>query len=254
MVSMDIFRQDPFSAFQLTTAVERIPYQPTMLGEMGIFDPDPIRTKALGVEERDGALALIQSSQRGAPVNSERTTEKRKMRYFEVPRITQGDTIQADEIQNIRAFGQETELMQVQAEVARRLAGPTGLVANINYTWENMMLGAVQGILVDADASVLYNWFDEFERAAPAEVAFNLAAGTANSLRPIINGIVRGVARAAKGAFTPSAQVVGLAAISSGTSWSTIRMSSGPSRTGPTPGTSVTAARAPPSRPSRSPA
>jgi hypothetical protein len=75
--------------------------------------------------------------------------------------------------------------MQVQAEVARRLAGPTGLIANVRYTWENMRLGAVQGLLVDADGSTLYNWFDEFGSSAPAEVDFNLAAGTANSLRPI---------------------------------------------------------------------
>jgi hypothetical protein len=196
--------------FQLTSTVERIPYQPTLLGDMNIFNPNPIRTKALGVEERDGVLVLIQTSQRGAPVNSERTTEKRKMRYFEVPRITQGDTIHADEIQGIRAFGEETELMQVQAEVARRLAGPTGLIANIGYTWENMRLGAVQGLLLDADGSTLYNWFDEFGFAAPAEVAFNLAAGNAaNSLRPIINGIVRGDGPRGQGRHPADGRVVG---------------------------------------------
>lgn len=211
MVSLDIFRQDAFSTLQMTEAVERIPFQPTMLQSMGIFTDDPIRTTALAVEERNGVLTLIPTSQRGAPVNNERTTERRKMRYFEVPRITQGDTLFADEIQNIRAFGQETELMQVQAEVARRLSGPTGLLANVAYTWENMALGAVQGILVDADGStVIYNWFDEFEVVAPTEVAFNLAAQTPNSLRPIINGIVRGMARASKGAFTPNTRVQAL--------------------------------------------
>jgi hypothetical protein len=228
MVSMDIFRQDPFSMFQLTSAVERIPYQPTMLGDMGIFTPNPIRTKALAVEERDGVLTLIQTSQRGAPVN-ERTTEKRKMRYFECPGSPRATRSTADEIQNIRAFGEETELMQVQAEVARRLAGPTGLVANINYTWENMRLGAVQGILVDADGSVPLQLVRRVRLRRPAEVAFNLAAGTANSLRPIINGIVRGMARASKGAFTPSAHHRRSAATASTTCWSTTRTSSGPS-------------------------
>ncbi len=210
MVSLDIFHQDPFSTIQMTAAVERIPYQPTMLGEMNIFTDDPIRTTALAVEERNGILTLIPTSQRGAPVNLERTTEKRKMRYFEVPRITQGDTIYADEIQGIRAFGEETELMQVQAEVARRLSGPTGLLANVAYTWENMMLGAVQGTLLDADGSLIYSWFDEFQVAAPAEVPFNLPAQTPNSLRPIINGIVRGMYRAAKGAMPPGTRIQAL--------------------------------------------
>lgn len=209
MLSMDIFRQDPFSMIQLTAAIERLPYQPQYLGGLGIFDPDPIRTKAMAVEERDGVLSLIQTTPRGAP-GKQRTTEKRKIRYFEVPRIVQEDTITADELQSIRAFGTESELMQLQAEVARRLAGPTGLLKNIEYTKENMMLGALQGVLLDADGSQIYSWFDEFEKAVPAEVAFNLAAQTPNSLRPIINTIIRGMSRAAQGAFVPSTKIYAL--------------------------------------------
>jgi hypothetical protein len=209
MVSLDVFHQDPFTMIQLTAAVERLPYQPVGLGELNIFDPDPIRTKALAVEERTGKLTLLQTSARGAPMG-ERTTEKRDMRYFEVPRIAQEDTVMADELQSIRAFGTESELMQVQTEVMRRLNGPTGLLRNIEYTWENMRLAAVQGLLLDADGSTLYNWFDEFGIAAPAEVAFNLSAQTANSLRPIINAIVRSMARKSQGAFTPTTKVVAL--------------------------------------------
>lgn len=207
MIGMDVFRQDAFSALTLTSTVDRVPYQPTYLGELDIFTPNPIRTTALAVEERDGALTVIGTSQRGAPINSERTTERRKVRYFEVPRIVQGDTIHAHELQNIRAFGEETEFMQLQAEVARRLAGPTGLVANVNYTWENMRLGAVQGILLDADGSVLYNWFDEFQFAQPAPFYFDLAANAANTLRPICNDIIRATARASKGALLATSKI-----------------------------------------------
>lgn len=209
MVSMDVFHSDPFTTIQLTLAVERHPFQPVGLGEMEIFDPMPIRTKALAVEERTGKLTVIPTSARGAPP-AQRTTEKRKMRYFDVPRIVQADTVTADELQSIREFGTESELMQVQSEVARRLSGPTGLLRNIEYTWENMRLGAVQGLLIDADGSTLYNWFDEFGIAAPDEIAFNLAAGTANTLRPLVNGIVRTMARKAQGAWTPSTEVVAL--------------------------------------------
>ncbi|HEV2365405.1 MAG TPA: major capsid protein [Caulobacteraceae bacterium] len=210
MVSLDIFHQDPFSTIQLTEAVEKVPFQPTLLGDMGIFEPEPIRTTALMVEERTGILTLIKTSERGTPQNSERITEKRTARYFAVPRITQGDTIYANEIQNIRAFGTETELMQVQAEAARRLSGPTGLLANVAYTWENMRLGAVQGVLLDADGSQIYSWFDEFQITAATEVGFNLAAGVANSIRPLCNQIVRAMARASQGAFRPTTRVIAL--------------------------------------------
>ena len=208
-ISMDVFNQDPFSTIQLTTAVEKYPYKPVGLGELNIFEPDPIRTKALIVEQRQGKLVLVPFSNRGTE-GTQRTTEKRAARYFEVPRLMHSDTIMADELQSIRAFGSETELMQLQAEVARRLNGPTGLTSNIEFTWEYHRLAAIQGKLLDADGSVKYDWFAEFGIAPPAELAFNLAAGTSNSLRPLCNQIVRTMARKSQGAFTPTTRVYAL--------------------------------------------
>jgi hypothetical protein len=101
--------------------------------------------------------------------------------------------------------------MQVETEVARRLSGPTGLLASVEYTKEYLRLAAVQGMVIDPkDGSVLYNWFDEFGITQAAEIAFNLAAGTANSLRPICNALVRTMARKAQGAFTPTTKVTAL--------------------------------------------
>jgi len=77
---LDIFHQDAFSAITLTDAVQRNPYQPVGLGEIDIFDPNPIRTKALAVEERTGKLVLIPFSERGAE-GTQRTTEKRKILF-----------------------------------------------------------------------------------------------------------------------------------------------------------------------------
>lgn len=211
MASLDVFKQDPFTTIQLTAAVERVPFQPLGLGELNIFDPFPIRTKALMVEERTGRLTLLQTSPRGGPL-AQRTTENRKMRYLQCPRIAEEDTISADELQSIRAFGSESELMMVQAEVARRLNGPTGLLRNVEYTWENMRLGAIQGILLDADGSTIYNFFDEFQIVAPTEVGFDLSAASPaeGALRVKCNGVVRGMARAAQGAFTASTSIYAL--------------------------------------------
>ena len=201
MASLDIFHADAFNTIQMTTAVERNPYLPQGIGSLNLFEPDPIRTTAMAVEERNGVLALVQTSDRGGPLQ-ERSTELRKVRYFEVPRLATGDTIRASEIQSIREFGTESELMQVEKEVARRLSGPTGLLSNIEYTKENLRLGAISGQLVDADGStIIYNWFNEFQQAQPAEIGFNLTANTAGSLRDLCNVVVRGMKRAAKGAF-----------------------------------------------------
>jgi hypothetical protein len=209
MATIDAFHADPVTMISLTDAVERNPFRPTGIGSLNLFDDKPIRTTALAVEQRQGQLVLIQTTPRGAPA-VERVTEQRQARYFAVPRLRHGDTIRADEIQGVREFGSETEMMQLQSEVARRLAGPTGLQSNMEYTYEHMRLAAVQGILIDADGTQLYNWFNEFTIAPPAEVAFNLPAKTVGSLRPMCYGIKRSMARAAQGAFTTGTRVMGI--------------------------------------------
>jgi hypothetical protein len=107
------------------------------------------------------------------------------MRYFQVPRIKVEDTLYAREIAGIRAFGSETELMQAQAEVSRRLVGPTGLRSQLLYTQEYHKLAAVQGKLLDADGTVKFDWFAEFGITPNPQVVFDFAAGTAGSIRPL---------------------------------------------------------------------
>jgi hypothetical protein len=207
---LDIFHQDPFTAISLSDAVQRNPYQPQGLGALNIFEPNPIRTKALAIEERTGKLILIPFSQRGAE-GTQRTTEKRDMRYFNVPRLMHDDTVYAEELQGIREFGTESVLMQVETEVARRLAGPTGLLASVEYTKEYLRLAALQGLVLDPkDGSVMYNWFDEFGITQASETPFDLTAQQPNTIRPICNEIRRTMARKSQGAFTTTTRVFGI--------------------------------------------
>lgn len=208
---LNVFRQDAFTSVTLTEAVERNPYKPTGIGALKIFEPKPIRTRALAVEQREGRLAIVPTSARGAPP-TERITEKRQARYFDCPRLATADTVYASELQDVREFNTESTMMQLQAEVGRRLNGPVGLTSTIEYTWEKHRLGAVQGILLDADGSTLYNWFDEFGIAQPAPIEFNLTASSPvdGALRTLCNQLVRKMARLSQGAFTGSTRVIGL--------------------------------------------
>jgi hypothetical protein len=58
------------------------------------------------IEEREGSLNLVETAARGAPA-IQNTTNKRKARSLVVPHIALEDTIPADEVQNVRAFGSE---------------------------------------------------------------------------------------------------------------------------------------------------
>lgn len=208
---LNVFRQDAFTSVTLTQAVERNPYRPTGVGSLRIFEPKPIRTRALAVEQREGRLVIVPTSARGAPP-TERKTEKRQARYFECPRLATADTVYAAELQGVREFGTEDTMMQVQAEVGRRLNGPVGLTSVIEYTMERHRLSAVNGQLIDADGSVLFDWFDEFNIARPAAIQFALTATNPadGALRTLCNQTVRKIARLSQGAFTGTTRVVGL--------------------------------------------
>jgi hypothetical protein len=136
-----------------------------------------------------------------------------------VPRLAHDDTIYATEVQNVREPGTEAQLKTVQTEVAYRLTGPTGLTSSMEYTWERHRLSAVDGRLLDADNSVLFDWYAEFGIARPSPVNFNLRGWVSGAsspsadgdLRIACNNMVRKMARASQGAFTQRTRVTCLA-------------------------------------------
>ncbi|SFE88707.1 major capsid protein [Paracidovorax wautersii] len=206
MASMDIFNGSAFRATTLTTAINRRPFVPSFLGSLNIFTPKPVRTVTVALEQKNGKLSLIQTSERGAPLE-QADSEKRDIRDFRTVRVAKGDTLHAYEIESIRDFGTESELMQVQKEVAARLAR---LDDDLQLTHENMMLGAIQGIVLDADGSVIRNWYNEFGIAQPAEIDFELD-DAATDVRGKCQQVVRSMQRAAKGSWLPGTQAQALA-------------------------------------------
>lgn len=198
MASMDVFNNSAFSAISLTAAVDKMGYVPgTLRGLRGLYVPVPVRTYDIFIEERANAPALIQTSPIGAPPK-QKGSEKRTARSFRTVRLAQSSRIHAHEIQGIRAFGSDTELKQVMTEVARRLL----LMRNdLELTIEHMLLGMVQGLVVDADGATLYDWSTEFGQSIPAAIDFDLdnASPDPGALRKLCNEIVRGITRSLKG-------------------------------------------------------
>jgi len=199
MAMLDIFNSNAFRMTSLTDALSLMDYKPQFLGGLGIFNPRPIRTTVAAVESRGETLSLIQTTERGAPPSS-KTFGARTVRNLNTVRIKLSDRLMASELLDIRAFGSETELEAVAVEVSRR---QQELVNDIDLTWENMRLGAVQGIVTDADGSVIVDYFSEFGIAQPAEIGFNLAGTADGALRPKIDAVTRLIRRASKGLVTP---------------------------------------------------
>lgn len=198
MATLDVFKDDIFSMTSMLPAVDRVGYVPGYLGSIpGLFDPAPVRTEAIWIESRGTEAALIQTSPRGGPPGS-KVDEPRDARPFATKRLANKSRVTASELFQIRAFNSESELKQVAAEVARR---QFLLKRDMDLTFENWRLGAVQGLVTDADGSTIYNWATEFGQTIPAEVDFDLdnANPASGVLRKACTAAIRSITRGLKG-------------------------------------------------------
>ncbi|ATQ67813.1 MULTISPECIES: major capsid protein [Methylosinus] len=197
MPIMDVFLGDAFTARSLTTAIDRYSYVPGFLETIpGLFEDRAVRTPEIFIEERDFAPALIQTSPRGAPPHQE-SGDKRKVRAFSSTRIADSSRVWAHEIQGIRPFGQEVGLKDLQMEIGRR---QMKIKNNFALTKENMRFGCVTGVVVDADGSTIYSWFDEFGVSAPTETVFDFSsAATEGDIIKACNAKRRSMVRSLKG-------------------------------------------------------
>jgi hypothetical protein len=171
MPALDIFSSSAFSMVALTDAINQMPFVPGRIGQLGLFREQGVSTTSVMIEEREGNLTLVETTSRGAPA-VQHVANKRKARSLSVPHVALEDTILADEVQNVRAFGSENMLEGVQNVVNQRLSE---MASKIDATLEHLRIGAIKGQILDADGSaVIYDLFAEFGVTAYTEVDFDL--------------------------------------------------------------------------------
>lgn len=175
---IDPFTADGFTTTNLTTRVNRMDRVPGFLGRLINWNNYGVDTYTVQVEEKDTTLGLIQTSERGAPGPVD-SNDKRNIRSFVVPHIKKSFSVNATEVQGIRAFGSTMELETVDAKVMEKV---NKVLTEHRLTLENHRLGAVSGIIKDADGSTIANLFNEFGVAAPADVDFLLGTATTKIL------------------------------------------------------------------------
>ena len=198
MAHMDIFKNKAFSMVEMLSAIDLMDYKPKRLQSMNLAEKRSIRTTSVSIEMRnEEGYGLIQTTPRGSELTKAGGT-KRNIRNFETTRIGEFDTMYANEIQDIRAFGKESELAQVQQEIGKKMIR---LDDDISLTEEHMNLGMIQGIVLDADGSEIFNWFDEMDVLPNAEVDFDFANSSLAELRQKCRDIKRRMERNSKGAM-----------------------------------------------------
>lgn len=170
----NVFENPAFSMSALTAAINILPNNYGLMESIGLFPPKPVRFRSVAVEEKNGVLTLLPTMPVGSP-GTVGVRGKRKLRSFAIPHIPHDDVVLPEEVQGIRAFGSETEVQTVAMVMAEHLQTMRNKHA---ITLEHLRIGALKGIILDADGSELYNLFDLFE-ITPKVVNFQLnAAGT----------------------------------------------------------------------------
>lgn len=159
MATLDVFNTDAFNLRSMVAAVNKALFKPGRIGRLGLFQASGMTTTVAMVEIREGRLELITNSARGAPgTNLERAG--RTAVPIAAAHLVKESRITADSVQNVRAFGSETEAELVQGVVDDELAT---LRAFHEVTLEWHRLGAIKGIVLDANGTTqLLNLFTVF--------------------------------------------------------------------------------------------
>lgn len=166
------FEQDAFNMASLCAAINILPNMYGRVGQLGLFNTTGggITTRTAIVEEQNGILTLLKTLPPGAP-GTQNKIGKRKVRSFTVPHIPLDDVIRPEEFQGVRQFGQANGMETLTTVMKNHLQTA---VNKFNITLEHLRMGALKGIILDADASTIYNLYTEFEIVAKT-VSFALS-------------------------------------------------------------------------------
>lgn len=145
----DIFNDDAFSLSRLTLAINDLPPTPGRIGQLGWFAESGISTTSVSIEREGMTLELVPTASRGAP-GAISSRDRRTMIAFNTLHMPQSDSVMADSVQNLRAFGSETDVQTVQTLINQRLA-KMRLKNDITIEWQRM--GAIKGKVLDSDAT-----------------------------------------------------------------------------------------------------
>lgn len=186
---LDVFGSDAFTLVSLTDSINRIPFIPGRLGEMGLFTEQGIPTTRIALEEQMGYIKLVSPSPRGGPGET-RPKLNRTMRDLRAQHMQIDDPVLAEEVMNVREFGPQMQPRSVESYLQNRMSMITG---QFDATLEAMRVGAVLGLITYADGSTL-DLFDTFGISQDSAIAFPLSSDS-TEVRKLATGVKRQMMR-----------------------------------------------------------
>lgn len=184
MPDLNIFEDDAFSLQSLTASVNDEPYAPGQVSARGIFEEDSVTTLIVSIEVMDGQLSLVEPTERGGSGET-LGDDDRSLVPFRVPHYQRDDTVMADEVQGVRAFGTENEVEQVLDRVMSKMRRHS---RHLDMTLEHQRIGAIKGVVSTRNGRVLEDLYTRFGVAIPAAVSMELDV-EATDVSGLFNGV-----------------------------------------------------------------
>lgn len=182
MELQDALETEKFTLSSLTAAINNIEQPPMRLAELGIFEERGIRTTSIEIEFKDGEIIIVPEKERGAD-GTHTEDRERKLFTFKAVHLPLEASIYADDVQNLRAFGSESELEQLDELIDEKLEDHK---LSIDATIEYQRIGALMGKVLGAKGNVLYDLFKVFGISSTAnkhEITFG--TGLRQQLRDV---------------------------------------------------------------------
>lgn len=174
-----------FTVQHLTAAINRSKVPKNRIAELGWFEERGITTTHADIELKDGKLIIVTEKARGEKGDSLAKAD-RDSKPFKCVHLPVTGAINADDLQNVRAFGQEYADGEGGEQWDEVINEETTLMRqSLELTIEMMRMGALSGKVLGKAGNVIHNFFEEFdldEADAKNVIDFAAAKGVRNQL------------------------------------------------------------------------
>lgn len=142
----------------LNAYINNLPRIVTRLGDMGLFQEEGlVGTTIVKIGLENNKLTLVPNVPRGAP-GQPKGLDRGKVKLLETTHLPQRSTVMADQLLGVWDPA-DPDGTNVAAVVNKLQAVHK---RDLDYTIEYHRMGALQGKLLDADGSVILDFYDEF--------------------------------------------------------------------------------------------
>ena len=152
----------PFTAVDLTSAIDVLPNQWGKVGDMGMFDEVGVDSTIVELDYRDGFVTVMASAERGTIPNAASGDEE-EAKFFKIPHFPDTDLITPKDVENRWAFQPGDRNIRrrrtLEDEVNRRLMK---IAMRHDVTLEYLRMGALKGKIYDGKGRLLYDLFNTF--------------------------------------------------------------------------------------------